>query len=84
MSVEVASASDVRSVHEVLESLNRIGAPQIDAIKGNGVPIQGDWPSAFGPCLDERCNTDSGYASSDQILLDLELSQEHTVTRFMG
>ena len=38
-SVEVASASSIRSVKSVFESLSMVGYPHLDAIRGNGVSV---------------------------------------------
>lgn len=67
--VELASASVIRSVGTVLESLDMLRAPQLDAIRGNSMPARGgyDYTNHLSPLLSgvrsEADGSDSGYGS---------------------
>ncbi|KAK4041535.1 hypothetical protein C8A01DRAFT_14731 [Parachaetomium inaequale] len=70
-SVELASASSIRSVGVVPGSLNMVGTPQLDAIRGNGVH-GGDFAVSQDGVAIQNSNqhgtavTDSGYGSTGE------------------
>jgi hypothetical protein len=71
-SVELASPSSIRSVGAVPDSLNMIGAPHLDAIRGNGVfremsIFPQDWAIIHHDLPRGTAGSDSGYGSTVRI-----------------
>lgn len=81
-SVELASASWIRSVGVVSDLLHMAGTPQLDAIRGNGLERASSPPRHSWPMMQSGSEgSDSGYGSNASISTYHTAGSPETVTR---
>lgn len=81
-SVELASASWIRSVGVVSDLLHMAGTPHLDAIRGNGLQKASSPPPHTWPMMESRSEgSDSGYGSNASISTSHSAGSPETETK---